>query len=316
MPTKSLSLTRIAGFLIVPLVFAGFYALRIATQGHPIDRWLPKWYTLLAIACMVLLERMFAYRYAVSQRPVLTRDILSSLVNIYLSAAVTGMILLPILAPIPEYLLGRKTVVALAADLGPIWLQVPALLLLISFFRYWMHRWQHANEFLWKLHSYHHGVTDLKGSNTYVSHPLDWALRNAVVFVLLGLIGFDPQAMLIAVPATVVSGLFSHCGADVKGGALNYLFVTPEVHRWHHTAAVPEGYGYSVNYGVEFSFWDILFGTFYLPQKDGQVGQPERLGHPGGMADEGNYLRLLLKPLGLWRPLPAFLRSQDRRSAQ
>ena len=37
----------------------------------------------------------------------------------------------------------------------------------------------------------------------------------------------------------------------MKGGLLNYLFVTPEVHRWHHSAKVPEGYGYSCNYGVE-----------------------------------------------------------------
>ena len=97
-------------------------------------------------------------------------------------------------------------------------------------------------------------MTDLQGSNTYVSHPIDFALRNAVIFILLGLVGFDPQAVLLAVPAMVVSGIFSHCGADVKGGYLSHFFVTPEVHRWHHAATVPEGHKYSVNYGVEFSF--------------------------------------------------------------
>jgi len=79
---------------------------------------------------------------------------------------------------------------------------------------------------------------------------------------------------------------------------LIFLFVTPEVHRWHHSANVPDGYGYSCNYGVEFSFWDTLFGTFYLPQKNGEVVQPERIGHPGGLPDERNYLKLLLVPLG------------------
>ena len=309
------SVARISRYLVVPVVFAGFYALRIVTQGQPIDRWLPKWYTVAIIAGMIVLERIVTNRRAVSQRSVLTRDILSSVVNVYFSAAVTGMLLLPIISPIPEYFLGRNTVVASTEQLGALWFQVPVVLVLVSFFRYWMHRWQHSNAFLWKLHSYHHSVTDLQGTNTYVSHPIDWALRNAVVFILLGLVGFDPQAMLIAVPATTVSGVFSHCGADVKGGVLNYLFVTPEVHRWHHTAAVPEGYGYSVNYGVEFAFWDILFGTFYLPQRDGQTQPPERIGHPGGMADEGNYLKLLLKPLGLWRALPAVVRSRDRHAA-
>jgi hypothetical protein len=91
----------------------------------------------------------------------------------------------------------------------------------------------------------------------------------------------------------------------VKGGLLNYLFVTPEVHRWHHSAEVPEGYGYSCNYGVEFSFWDMIFGTFYLPVKNGVAEQPGRIGYPGGaLPDESNYLKLLFVPLGLYRPLP------------
>jgi len=102
---------------------------------------------------------------------------------------------------------------------------------------------------------------------------------------------------------TNVTAVFSHCGGDVKGGFLNYLFVTPEVHRWHHSAKVPEGYGYSCNYGVEFAFWDVVFGTYYLPHKDGETVQPEHIGHPSGLPDEGNYLRLLLVPLGLYRPL-------------
>jgi hypothetical protein len=40
-----------------------------------------------------------------------------------------------------------------------------------------------------------------------------------------------------------------------------------------------------------------------MPQKDGQRLQPEHIGHPGGLPDEGNYLRLLLVPLGLYGPL-------------
>jgi sterol desaturase/sphingolipid hydroxylase (fatty acid hydroxylase superfamily) len=106
--------------------------------------------------------------------------------------------------------------------------------------------------------------------------------------------------LLVAVPLSNISGTFSHCGADLKAGLLNYVLVTPEVHRWHHAAQVPEGYKYSCNYGVEFSFWDILFGTFYLPRRAGQTLQPERIGHPSGYADEPNYLKLLLTPLGLY----------------
>ena len=43
------------------------------------------------------------------------------------------------------------------------------------------------------------------------------------------------------------------------------------------------------------SFWDILFGTFYLPKDEkGAVISPKQLGHPEGYADEPNYLKMLI----------------------
>src|SRR6516225_1384537 len=294
----------VSSLLIVPVLFAAFYGLRFLGRIYGIDQWVPKWDTLLILAVMIVVERIYTYKFAVSQRSVLARDVISNVVNLWVTGTVTGLIVLPILAFFPEHFLGRKLILASPEQLGPVWLQVPMVLVSVSLFRYWMHRLQHTVPFLWKLHAYHHRVTDLQATNTFVSHPIDFALRNVVIFLVLGVIGFSPLALLVAVPATGISGTFSHCGGDVKGGLLNYLFVTPEVHRWPHSEKVPDGYGYSCNYGVEFSFWDIIFGTYYLPVKDGVALQPERIGYPGGgLPDENNYLKLLLVPLGLYGPL-------------
>ncbi len=290
-------------FVILPALFVVFVAAKILMKGHAVDRWLPHWDTLMIIGTVMILERLYAYKYSVSQKGFLARDITSTFVNVFVTGVVTGFVVLPILVFFTQHYFGRRFVFVSSEQLGPLWVQVAAILLLVSLFRYWMHRLQHRNEFLWKLHSYHHRVTDLRALNDFTSNPIDFALRNVLVYVLLGIVGFSPLAMLFAVPALGVWGIFSHCGGDVRGGWLNYLFVTPEVHRWHHTAAVPEGYGYSVNYGVEFSFWDVIFGTYYLPQKDGQTMQA-RIGHPGGLPDESNYLRLLLVPLGLYGIVP------------
>lgn len=307
-------LAKTIPYFILPALFALFYAVRIIAYDIPIAQWLPKWHNLLIIGTIVILERIYTYSRAVSQKHVLPRDILSSLVNLYVTGAVAGLILFPVLVFFPETFLGRRLVFASAAQLGPLWLQFLTIIVLVSFFRYWMHRLQHRVPFLWELHSYHHRVTDLTVVNTLVSHPIDFALRNVLIFVALGLVGFHPYALLLAIPATLISGLVSHCAAEVKGGPLNYLFVTPEVHRWHHSATVPDGHKYSVNYGVEFSFWDILFGTFYLPGTAAHPEQPERIGHPGGLADEPSYLKLLLVPLGLYRPLPWFKRVPEART--
>ena len=94
-----------------------------------------------------------------------------------------------------------------------------------------------------------------------------------------------------------VYGDFSHCGADMKGGFLNYFFNTPEVHRWHHSTEYPNDpkFRYGCNYGVGVSFWDILFGTFYMPKDEkGCVIPPPAIGHPEGFPDEPNYIKILL----------------------
>jgi len=297
----------LSSLLILPALYVLFYAIRLLSRGQALEEWV-KWDGLLLLATIVILERVYTYRYAVSQKALLTRDIIANVVNKYVTGAVAATIVLPILLFFPEHFLGRKFFFASHEQLGPFWFQVAAIALTVSFSRYWIHRLQHSIGFLWELHSYHHRVSDLQALNTDVSNPIDFALRNVVIFLVLGVIGFDPLAILLTVPATNVSAAISHWGGDVKGGVLNYVFVTPEVHRWHHTANVPEGHKYSVNYGVEFAFWDILFGTYHLPQKDGQAVPPERIGHPGGLADEPNYLKLLLVPLGLYRPLPWFKR--------
>ena len=60
-----------------------------------------------------------------------------------------------------------------------------------------------------------------------------------------------------------------------------------------------------------------IFGTYYLPQENGQRLQPYRIGHPSGIPDEANYLKILLEPFGLYRPLArrsGSLKEPDARS--
>jgi hypothetical protein len=79
---------------------------------------------LLLIIAIILLERIYTYKYSVSQRAVLGRDIISNLVNLYVTGPATAMVVLPILVLGPEHILGRKQVFAAHGQLGPFWLQV------------------------------------------------------------------------------------------------------------------------------------------------------------------------------------------------
>ena len=71
----------LSSLAIVPIVLALFYAVRLLGLVYAIEQWLPKWDTLLILLIMIIVERIYTYRYAVSQRSVLARDVISNVVN-------------------------------------------------------------------------------------------------------------------------------------------------------------------------------------------------------------------------------------------
>ncbi|MEO7054855.1 MAG: sterol desaturase family protein, partial [Rhizomicrobium sp.] len=254
---KFAELTRHA---ILPIFLVALVALSLAMRGTPFAKSFPLYHTVALYIGLLVLERVFTYSRRVSQRHMIWRDLISTAVETFVAAGVMAALVLPVLHYFPDTFLGRRFLFGLSDQLGPLWLQVLTVLLLISFFSYWVHRWQHTSDFWWKLHGYHHGVTSLQISNVLVSNPLEWAMRNILGSLFLSLVGFNPIAIVIANGLNIY-GDFSHCGGDLKGGWLNYVFNTPEVHRWHHSTEFPDDpkFRYGCNYGVGVSFWDQLF---------------------------------------------------------
>jgi sterol desaturase/sphingolipid hydroxylase (fatty acid hydroxylase superfamily) len=290
---KFVAFTRYA---MLPFLLIVIGTLGLTIKGTPLGQAVPAFYVFMVLIAMITVERLYSYSRAVSQRHMIWRDLASTAVQALLLGAVAGAIFLPVLQFFPNTFLGRRLLFGLSNQLGPIWVQVAAVFLLANLWQYWVHRFQHYNEFLWKLHGYHHGVTNIQASNDLVSNPVDYALRNILGGLLLGIVGFNPIAIGIA-SAFSAYGRFSHCGGDMRGGWLNYFFNTPEVHRWHHSAEFPDDkrFRYGCNFGVGVSFLDLIFGTFYLPKDEkGDVIPPPRLGHPSGYADEPNYLKMFL----------------------
>jgi len=290
---KFFELTRYAT-LPVLLILSG--AITLLAHGTPFARAFPYYSQFFLYFTLITIERVYSYNRAVSQRHMIWRDLMSTAVQTFIVGALMGAILLPVLHYFPVTFLGRRVLFGLSNQLGPLWVQVLAAFLLSSFWSYWMHRFEHYNDFMWRLHGYHHSVTNIQISNVLVSNPFEFGLRNVVGGLLLSIVGFNPIAIVIASSLNVY-GEFSHCGGDMKGGWLNYFFNTPEVHRWHHSVEFPGGerFRYGCNFGVGVTFWDIIFGTFYLPRDEkGMVIPPPRLGHPGGYPDEPNYLKILL----------------------
>jgi len=150
----------------------------------------------------------------------------------------------------------------------PLWLQLPVLFLVFEFINYHIHRAMHelrgpAGRVLWNIHAAHHLPRGLYLLMHAVAHPLNTVIIQALAIILpIWVMGYSPEAVLVFLVVNAFHGIISHFNADLRMGWANYLFIGPELHRYHHSADVSE----AMNYGATLSVWDQLFGTFvYRP---------------------------------------------------
>src|SRR5262249_7209555 len=72
-------------------------------------------------------------------------------------------------------------------------------------------------------------------------------------------------------------GMMSHSNLKWRIGPLIYIFVGPEMHRWHH---VKDSNVRECNYGNNLSIFDWIFGTAYVSYElPGEYGV-EETGYP------------------------------------
>lgn len=146
--------------------------------------------------------------------------------------------------------------------LNPV-VQVLLLLSIKDFFRYWYHRWMHENEFMWRWHAVHHSSTRLYWFNGTRSHPLEGLVSSIMWGIPFAFIKAPVAIVFVTMLLGRTIGRFQHTNMDLKLGPFDYIFSSPKNHRYHHSKNLEEG---NSNYGGDVIFWDILFGTFYLPK--------------------------------------------------
>ena len=148
---------------------------------------------------------------------------------------------------------------------------------------YGAHRLAHEWPLLWRCHAIHHSVQKLWLVNTGRFHFIDSIVSvfASVPFLLLSGISMDAVVWVSAITAYI--GILTHCNVAMECGWLNYIFNTPNLHRWHHST---ERELSNSNYGENLMLWDMLLGT-YLYKKGcdiTSIGIDERI--PVGFLDQ------------------------------
>jgi sterol desaturase/sphingolipid hydroxylase (fatty acid hydroxylase superfamily) len=110
-------------------------------------------------------------------------------------------------------------------------------------------------------------------------HPFEFIINTIVGVPIIVLFGFPVWVLMLYELFDVVITLVSHANISFPKRiekVLRYIFVTPDLHRVHHSSYQPET---DTNFSAVFPIWDILFGTFKtktrVPQKEMEIGLEE-----------------------------------------
>jgi sterol desaturase/sphingolipid hydroxylase (fatty acid hydroxylase superfamily) len=144
---------------------------------------------------------------------------------------------------------------------APWWLALPCTVLIKSLSQYAFHFLSHKVPLLWRLHRVHHCDVHLDVSSALRNHPLELIASLAFVIPIVVVCGLSPVVLAVYEAVELFANMLTHANVRLPPAVERHaraLFVTPGLHRLHHSAFQPET---DSNYGNVFSFWDRLFST-------------------------------------------------------
>ncbi len=224
---------------MVELLFSGPYA--------------PFFWLAASAAIVVCLERLLPEM--VAARVVLRRWVLGAglwaLGLLFYNAMLSGI----------ELVWGERQLDGSSLQGSWLWQGVLALLL-VDLLHYWFHRLLHSVPALWRVHAVHHGDRSYDAATSLRFHPAETALHAAAVYVLFRLAGVGEQVALALAAFLTLWNVLQHGNfrSPARFSAIaRIFFVTPDLHRTHHARDLSLR---DKNFGLVFTLWDRLFGTF------------------------------------------------------
>jgi sterol desaturase/sphingolipid hydroxylase (fatty acid hydroxylase superfamily) len=166
-------------------------------------------------------------------------------------------------------------------DTRSIWTQAVLAVVLGDLGVYGVHRLQHRVPWLWRFHAVHHSAEEMDWLVGFRFHAVDLLLIRVASLGPLVALHMTPAAIAIFIAISGWQGYLVHANVRVSYGPLQWLFVSPEFHHWHHSA---ERETHDTNYASIVACWDVVFGTMHRSRG----GQPLRYGVdepvPAGLA--------------------------------
>jgi sterol desaturase/sphingolipid hydroxylase (fatty acid hydroxylase superfamily) len=133
---------------------------------------------------------------------------------------------------------------------------------------YLAHRLLHKVPMLWRVHLVHHIDAAVDATTAFRQHPVEGVLRFSFIAVTAWTLGAPPVAVAIYRLLGSLNAVLEHANIRTPrmlDRALVWFWVTPDMHKVHHSRARSET---DSNYANLFSFFDRVFGS-YTPSSRG-----------------------------------------------
>jgi sterol desaturase/sphingolipid hydroxylase (fatty acid hydroxylase superfamily) len=154
----------------------------------------------------------------------------------------------------------------------PYGLAVVSAVVALDFVIWVQHVMVHAIPILWRLHRVHHADLDYDLTTGARFHPLEIVLSMLIKFATIAVLGPPVLAVVIFEVMLNATAMFNHGNIRLPAGvdrALRWVFVTPDMHRVHHSIEDDET---NSNFGFSLTWWDRMFGTYREQARAGQLG--------------------------------------------
>jgi sterol desaturase/sphingolipid hydroxylase (fatty acid hydroxylase superfamily) len=188
------------------------------------------------------------------------------LIQVLSNLACSGLILLAQPITDQSYLLMLQWVMqhsVAAWETTPVFVQFVCAIVLLDLTVYCMHRLQHASPIIWWIHETHHQATQMNLSVGFRQNFFSFLYVWLAVVPLLFL-GFDREVILATLFAHRLYDALMHTASPVGFGKLEWILVSPKLHRVHH--------GYekkyvNKNFANVFIIFDRILGTYQAPEE-------------------------------------------------
>ena len=152
----------------------------------------------------------------------------------------------------------------LMTQLGwPAWIEIVAGIVILDFSAgYLSHRTMHMWPAMWRFHRIHHSDPFVDVTTTFRTHPIETVWRFLFAIVPVWIFGIPAAAVLIQRLLQTANGVIEHANIRLPASmdrVLSLVWVTPNVHKVHHSRSVAET---NSNYANVLTLYDRLLGTY------------------------------------------------------